>query len=98
MLEKKIGFTLYKKNILVNFHPVTIRKNMTRIYINEILEALKIFSKHPRTKSEIEARLEQLRAFDLEMKIIIEEAVIPPGPDVDTEEDLHKVRRILGTN
>ena len=60
------------------------------------IEALKIFSQHPRTKSEIEARLEQLRAFDLEMKIIIEEAVIPPGPDVDTEDDLHKVRRILG--
>ena len=62
------------------------------------IKALKIFSQHPRTKSEIEARLEQLRAFDLEMKIIIEEAVIPPGPDVDTEEDLHKVRRILGAN
>ena len=60
------------------------------------IEALKIFSQHPRTKSEIETKLEQLRAFDLEMKIIIEEALIPPGPDVDTEEDLHKVRRILG--
>ncbi len=60
------------------------------------IEALKIFSQHPRTKSEIETRLEQLRAFDLEMKIIIEEALIPPGPDVDTEDDLHKVRRILG--
>ena len=62
------------------------------------IETLKIFSQHPRTKSEIEARLEQLRAFDLKMKIIIEEAVIPPGPDVDTEEDLHKVRKILGGN
>ena len=61
-------------------------------------EALKIFSQHSRTKPEIEARLEQLRAFDLEMKIIVEEAVIPPGPDVDTKEDLHKVRRILGAN
>jgi len=60
------------------------------------IEALNIFSQHPRTESEIEAKLEQLRAFDLEMKIIIEEAVIPPGPDVDTEEDLRKVRRILG--
>ena len=60
--------------------------------------ALKKFSQHPRTKFEIEARLEQLRAFDLKMKIIIEEAVIPPGPDVDTEEDLHKVRKILGAN
>ena len=62
------------------------------------IEALKIFSQHPRTKSEIAARLEQLRAFDLKMKIIIEEAVISPGPDVDTEEDLHKVRKIFGAN
>lgn len=60
--------------------------------------ALKKFSQHPRTKFEIEARLEQLRAFDLKMKIIIEEAAIPPGPDVDTEQDLHVVRSILGTN
>lgn len=42
-LEKKIGFSLNKKNILVNFHPVTIKKNMTRIYISEILKALKLF-------------------------------------------------------
>ncbi len=62
------------------------------------IKALKIFSQHPRSKSEIKAKLEQLRAFDLEMRIIIEEAVIPPGPDVDTEEDLHKVCRILGAN
>jgi 3-deoxy-manno-octulosonate cytidylyltransferase (CMP-KDO synthetase) len=62
------------------------------------LATLKKFSQHPRTKSEIEARLEQLRAFDLKMKIIIEEAVIFPGPDVDTEQDLYTVRRILGAN
>ena len=62
------------------------------------LSTLKKFSQHPRTKSEIVARLEQLRAFDLKMKIIIEEAVISPGPDVDTEQDLYTVRRILGAN
>ena len=62
------------------------------------LKALKIFSKHPRTKLEIEASLEQLRAFDLKMKIIIEEAQISPGPDVDTEQDLSTVRRIFGAN
>ncbi|MDC0059877.1 UDP-N-acetylglucosamine 2-epimerase [Pelagibacteraceae bacterium] len=43
VLEKKIGFKLGKKNILVNFHPVTIRKKMTKIYIKEILYALKNF-------------------------------------------------------
>ena len=62
------------------------------------LKALKIFSKHPRTKLEIEASLEQLRAFDLKMKIIIAEAQISPGPDVDTEQDLSTVRRIFGAN
>ena len=62
------------------------------------LSTLKKFSQHPRTKSEIAARLEQLRAFDLKMKIIIEEAVISPGPDVDTEQDLYTVRRILEAN
>ena len=62
------------------------------------LATLKKFSQNPRTKSEIEARLEQLRAFDLKMKIIIEEAVISPGPDVDTEQDLYTVRRILEAN
>ena len=60
------------------------------------LRALKIFSQHPRTKSEIEARLEQLRVFDLNMNIIIEEAEISPGPDVDTKQDLSIVQRILG--
>ena len=60
------------------------------------LKALKIFSQHPRTKSEIEARLEQLRVFDLKMNIIIEEAEISPGPDVDTKQDLSIVQRILG--
>ena len=48
--------------------------------------------------NEIEGRLEQLRAFDLKMKIIVEEALIPPGPDVDTEEDLHVVRTIFNTD
>tara|TARA_B100000953_G_C17856928_1_gene370280 strand:- start:472 stop:618 length:147 start_codon:yes stop_codon:yes gene_type:complete len=44
---------------------------------------------------EIEAKLEQLRAFDMDMKIIIEEAVITPGPDVDNEKDLNVVRSIF---
>jgi 3-deoxy-manno-octulosonate cytidylyltransferase (CMP-KDO synthetase) len=56
---------------------------------------LKIFSQHSRTKLEIEAKLEQLRAFDMDMKIIIEEAVITPGPDVDNEKDLNVVRSIF---
>ena len=41
------------------------------------------------------AKLEQLRAFDMDMKIIIEEAVITPGPDVDNEKDLNVVRSIF---
>ena len=38
--------------------------------------------------------LEQLRAFDLGISIIIDEAEKNPGPDVDTNDDLEAVRRI----
>jgi 3-deoxy-manno-octulosonate cytidylyltransferase (CMP-KDO synthetase) len=40
-------------------------------------------------------KLEQLRALWLGMRIVVEDAVEPPSPHVDTEEDLAKVRRYL---
>jgi len=42
-LERKIGFKMAKKNILVNFHPVTLEKNSSRSQISELLGALKNF-------------------------------------------------------
>jgi len=42
-LEKKMGFKLGKKNILVNFHPVTLEKNQSKKQIKEILKTLKKF-------------------------------------------------------
>jgi len=42
ILEKKINFNFGKKNILVNFHPVTLEKNTSKVQIKEILSALKI--------------------------------------------------------
>ncbi len=41
VLEKKIGFNFGKKNILVNFHPVTLENNTSKVQIKEILKALK---------------------------------------------------------
>ena len=40
-LEKKIGFKLGKKNVLVNFHPATLEKKESKKQIREILMALK---------------------------------------------------------
>jgi 3-deoxy-manno-octulosonate cytidylyltransferase (CMP-KDO synthetase) len=48
----------------------------------------------PCTVEETE-RLEQLRALWLGLRIIVADAVEPPSPHVDTEEDLAKVRRYL---
>lgn len=43
ILENKIGFKFEKKNILVNFHPVTLEKNTSKKQIKQILKALKKF-------------------------------------------------------
>ena len=43
VLENKIGFKFGKKNILVNFHPVTLEKNTSKKQIHEILNALEKF-------------------------------------------------------
>ena len=39
-------------------------------------------------------KLEQLRAYTLGLKIIVAESRTPPGPDVDTQEDLQLVNSI----
>ena len=56
--------------------------------------SLKLFSNHDQSLDEEKEKLEQLRAYMLGLKIIVEESRTPPGPDVDTQEDLHLVNSI----
>jgi 3-deoxy-manno-octulosonate cytidylyltransferase (CMP-KDO synthetase) len=56
---------------------------------------LKAISAAPPCALEETERLEQLRALWLGYKIIVADAVEPPSPHVDTEEDLLKIRRLL---
>ena len=56
--------------------------------------SLKVFSNHGQSLDEEKEKLEQLRAYMLGLKIIVEESRTPPGPDVDTQEDLHLVNSI----
>ena len=43
-IEKKFNFKFKKKNIVVNFYPITNEKNMDNKYIRELLNALDKFS------------------------------------------------------
>jgi 3-deoxy-manno-octulosonate cytidylyltransferase (CMP-KDO synthetase) len=56
---------------------------------------LKAISAAPPCALEDVEKLEQLRALWLGQRIIVANAVEPPSPHVDTEEDLAKVRRFL---
>ena len=56
---------------------------------------LKAISAAPPCALEETERLEQLRALWLGYRIIVANAVEPPSPHVDTEEDLLKIRRYL---
>lgn len=57
--------------------------------------ALKRFADAPSGTLERIESLEQLRAYDLNMKIQVVEAKQVPGPGVDTEADLEAVERLL---
>ncbi len=56
---------------------------------------LRQFSLSPQSEDEQKEKLEQLRAYSLNMSIKIEEAILIPGPDVDTPDDLDLVQSIL---
>jgi 3-deoxy-manno-octulosonate cytidylyltransferase (CMP-KDO synthetase) len=56
---------------------------------------LKAISAAPPCALEETERLEQLRALWLGHRIVVANAVEPPSPHVDTEEDLQKVRSLL---
>ncbi|HZF31278.1 MAG TPA: 3-deoxy-manno-octulosonate cytidylyltransferase [Gammaproteobacteria bacterium] len=55
--------------------------------------SLRAISAAPPCALEETEKLEQLRALWLGMRIIVEDAVEPPSPHVDTEEDLIKIQR-----
>ena len=57
--------------------------------------SLKRFSLSPQSEDEKKEKLEQLRAYSLNMRIKVEEAQSIPGPDVDTSDDLKLVQAIL---
>ncbi|MBQ09179.1 MAG: 3-deoxy-manno-octulosonate cytidylyltransferase [Gammaproteobacteria bacterium] len=57
--------------------------------------SLRRFSQSPQSEDEKKEKLEQLRAYSLDMSIKVEEASTLPGPDVDTPDDLILVQSIL---
>ena len=57
--------------------------------------SLNVFSNGEPSETEMKYKLEQLRAFDLGIRIIVDEANKTPGPDVDTQYDLETVRKIF---
>ena len=80
-----------------NINSVDFKKNLGRhigIYAYNVA-SLKRFSLSPQSEDEKREKLEQLRAYSLDMRIKVEEAQLIPGPDVDTQDDLKLVQSIL---
>jgi len=80
-----------------NINSGDFKKNLGRhigIYAYNVV-SLKRFSLSPQSEDEKKEKLEQLRAYSLNMRIKVEEAESIPGPDVDTQDDLELVQSIL---
>ena len=80
-----------------NINNGDFKKNLGRhigIYAYNVA-SLKKFSLSPQSEDEKKEKLEQLRAYSLDMRIKVEEAQLIPGPDVDTQDDLKLVQSIL---
>ena len=100
MLLRLILFSSTKQAISfkrkINIHKDEKRKFWRHIGVYAYTRnSLKVFSNAEPSENEIKYKLEQLRAFDLGMNIIVDEAEKIPGPDVDTIQDLEAVRRIF---
>ena len=83
----------FKRNISSDDY----KKNLERhigIYAYNVA-SLKRFSLSPQSEDEKREKLEQLRAYSLDMRIKVEQAQLIPGPDVDTQDDLKLVQSIL---
>lgn len=70
----------------------TVARRHLGIYVYRT-GALKQFAATPPTLLEQHESLEQLRAFDLGLRIRLVDAVAVPGPGVDTEQDLIAVQQ-----
>ena len=80
-----------------NINSDDFKKNLERhigIYAYNVA-SLKRFSLSPQSEYEKREKLEQLRAYSLDMRIKVEQAQLIPGPDVDTQDDLKLVQSIL---
>ena len=80
-----------------NINSDDFKKNLERhigIYAYNVA-SLKRFSLSPQSEDEKREKLEQLRAYSLDMRIKVEQAQLIPGPDVDTQDDLKLVQSIL---
>ena len=95
--EKKIKFSKAK-----DFFRIANNSNLDNVYHHIGIyaftnKALLRYVRLDRTKLEIERKLEQLRALDNKMKIDV--GYIGECPlSVDTEEDLKKIKKIMGEN
>jgi 3-deoxy-manno-octulosonate cytidylyltransferase (CMP-KDO synthetase) len=61
------------------------------------VSALRRLAEMPASPLEERERLEQLRALQAGMEIVVADAVEPPGPGVDTAEDLARVERLMAS-
>ena len=69
-LEKSLGIKFIEKNILVTFHPVTLEKGTSKMYIKELIEALKelkntnIIFTMPNSDAESDEIFQQIYEFE----------------------------------
>jgi len=83
----------FKRKINIDDDVESLRRHIG-IYAYRVA-SLRKFSISPQSEDEKKEKLEQLRAYSLDMSIKVEEAEAIPGPDVDTPDDLIMVQSIL---
>ncbi len=83
----------FKRKINTNEDQESLQRHIG-IYAYRVC-SLRRFSLSPQSEDEQKEKLEQLRAYSLNMSIKVEEAESIPGPDVDTPDDLIMVESIL---
>ena len=95
------GLALYFSRAPIPFprgKPATFVPDIARrhvgLYAYRVDALLQLAGSAPASAEGLE-RLEQLRALDLGMRIVVADAVEPPGMGVDTPEDLERVRVAL---
>lgn len=106
VVHSKYEQALYFSRAPVPWPRDAIRHNLTdnRLYMHAKrhiglyayrVRSLRQLSELAPTPLEMAEQLEQLRAIENGLKIVITEACVVPGPGVDTPEDLERVRLLL---